>query len=124
MGRFKDLSIPSDGPDSHDPLCDPYDKCGDYKNCPCSYNDDGQCLCQCDLIAKVRESQNQADTQMRTVFYEQGHCDGQRDMLAKCIATVEGMECESAAPESEWVNKWKASRALRALKESHEVTDR
>jgi hypothetical protein len=51
--------------------------------------------CRCDLIAKVRQDQQilSLSTRVRELKpYANGYCDGERDMLAKCIAAVEALE--------------------------------
>jgi hypothetical protein len=48
----------------------------------------GDFPCLCNLIAKVREDERDGiqAVRLRTLFNEQGYRDGERDMLAKCIA--------------------------------------
>jgi hypothetical protein len=79
----------------HDPLC-PSTDATEIHYCA---------LCHCDLIAKVRTD---AEKEWVEVY---------RSAIRECAAIISGLECESAAPESEWVNKWKAAGRLRALLE-------
>lgn len=51
---------------THDPLC-PFAVTQAQRGNRCGW---------CDLIARVRQDQNQLDTKMRTVFFEQGERDG------------------------------------------------
>ena len=76
----------------HDPLCpcqgqpDPNDHWHDHG---------GDCGgCECDGIAKGRKAERDGidAVRLRTAFNEQGYRDGQRDMLAKCIAAVEAFD--------------------------------
>ena len=80
---------------THDPLC------------PQQPRDDGATLtlldgtpvyCACALIAKVRQDQQilSLSTRVRELKpYANGYCDGERDMLAKCIAAVEAWALEN-----------------------------
>ena len=109
MGRFKDLSIPSDGPDVvHDPLCPTVTE-------PHGVGYDCECDCLCDLIAKVREDERDKDLDYRYIA-AQAEAQGQRDMLAKCITAVE--EKDAAGTAQGWdLHISDVLAALRALQE-------
>jgi hypothetical protein len=96
---------------THDPLC-PAMNCID-SGC-------GDC-CRCGLIAKVRDGERDsvAAVRLRTVFWEQGYRDGQRDMLAKCIEAVEAITYGTGMGwlDGEWLARQETLTALRALQE-------
>lgn len=88
----------------HDPLC-PAINCID-SGC-------GDC-CRCDLIAKVRQDEriNSLGTRVRELKpYADGYCDGERDMLAKCISVV-----EEIIPDDSDNGSWEATIAAAWLR--------
>ena len=102
---------------THDPLCLASDR-------PTAWEPE---MCICDVIAKVRENEHTAREEdgpwFRSVVHgcceekQTAYADGQRDMLAKCIAAVERL----LGPEDEPL-RWLLDRetilaALRALQE-------
>lgn len=64
---------------THDPLCEATDTSRWWESC------------YCDIIDKVRQDERDSigAVRLRTAFNEQGYRDGQRDMLAACLAAVE-----------------------------------
>ena len=102
---------------THDPLC---------PTLLCNHNDKGECWwgdfecpnpCRCDLIAKVRQDQRiiSLSTRVRELKpYANGYCDGERDMLDKCISAVEWSHDHN--PEHAQ-GLWLALTELRALQE-------
>ena len=92
---------------THDPLC-PAMNCID-SGC-------GDC-CRCGLIAKVRDGERDsvAAVRLRTVFWEQGYRDGQRDMLAKCIDWMLDPHHHPSEEAAAWAYAF--VEALRDLKE-------
>lgn len=120
---------------THDPLCNPQD---DYESFVAS--DGNRSLarrCDCDLISKVRQDERakyvndncvwgQADcepdcpscTRMDELYKEwsTGDTEGQRYMLAKCIAVVEGVKAAHRMfPMT--IHRTYTIAALRALQE-------
>ena len=71
---------------NHDPLCWIKNPHPHWNECSCCY-----------FIAKVREDERDSigAVRLRTAFNEHGYRDGQRDMLAKCIAALEERWSES-----------------------------
>ena len=61
--------------------------------------------CHCDLIAKVREDERRQSAS--------DYVDGERDMLAKCIAAVD-------AAVTEWESEWSIDDIYRALRAQQE----
>ena len=98
---------------THDPLC-PFAKWDDVD---CYQHDAGVRIC--DLIAKVREDERDGiqAVRLRTLFNEQGYRDGQRDMLARAIAAVDGLGTYGIDSSP---NLGDALAALRALGDSDE----
>jgi len=97
---------------THDPLCPYADRVEDeaLRDVPCGI---------CELIAKVCQDERDGidAVRLRTAFNEQGYRDGQRDMLARCIAAVE--EKDAAGTAQGWdLHISDVLAALRALQET------
>ena len=56
---------------THDPLC-PAQKCNRSDYCSC-FVDFGVCLCQCDLIAKVRADEREQESARRAAKFGYWH---------------------------------------------------
>ena len=70
--------------------------------------------CACALIAKVRQDQQilSLSTRVRELKpYANGYCDGERDMLAKCITVV-----EEIIPDDSDNGSWEATIAVAWLR--------
>jgi hypothetical protein len=84
---------------SHDPLC--VEPQTDYP-CKRCWEIECECLCICDILAKARRDEANRVMQLRyqevTGWQDMKEAlawqQGQRDMLAKCIATVETAICD------------------------------
>ena len=102
---------------THDPLC-PWRKANKTDTFE-TYFGGGFAVCHCDLIAKVREDERDGiqAVRLRTLFNEQGYRDGQRDMLARAIAAVDGLGTYGIDSSP---NLGDALAALRALGDSDE----
>ena len=86
----------------NDSVSDTYDSAHDPL-CPVCRATDGLCnsncaSCLCYLIAKVREDERSKDLDYAYVAAH-AEADGQRDMLAKCIAAI-NESCEWRVPDS------------------------
>lgn len=73
-------------------------------------------MCICDVIAQVREDERLKDLDYAYIA-AQAEADGQRDMLAKCIAAVEYLHDHEAPHDAHRDALWNAISALRALQE-------
>lgn len=80
---------------THDPLCGLAQPCDEEEpeHGYCSMQHGLYCIhchqwCICNVIAKVREEEQSKDLDYAYVA-AQAEADGQRDMLAKCIATID-----------------------------------
>ena len=94
---------------THDPLC------------PMVFGD----CCRCDLIANVRRDEriNSLRIRVRELKpYANAYCDGERDMLAKCIAAVEALYVNDDDPDWDWPIK-AAEGVLRSLGPIKDLTD-
>ena len=108
----------------NDSVSDAYDYAHDPL-CPVCRATDGLCnsncaSCLCYLIAKVREDERSKDLDYAYVAAH-AEADGQRDMLAKCIAAVEacGDDKGYIYSDTETGIEW-AIAALRALHKGDE----
>ena len=84
----------------------------------------GAAVCECDLIAKVRQDErfDSLGTRVRELKpYADGYCDGERAMLAKCIAALEDDSFHDLDPAwsgTHWNNAvFECKKALRDLQE-------
>lgn len=97
---------------THDPLCEWSTPCIHGENQQHSRDTENLAVpdatycwmcgadCHCALIAKVREEERDKDLDYRYIA-AQAEAQGQRDMLAKCIAAVKEVRNELAHPD--WV---------------------
>lgn len=93
---------------THDPMC-PFAPWPDER---CYQPDAGVSICS--IIAKVREDERDKDLDYRYIA-AQAEAQGQRHMLARCIAAVDGMVIDTVGNSAATVDQ--AIAALRALQE-------
>ena len=89
---------------THDPLCPMWSKVV------------GGDVCDCDLIAKVRSDEriNSLGTRVRELKpYADGYCDGERDMLARCIDWMLDSNHHPSEEAAAWAYAY--AEALRGL---------
>jgi len=108
---------------NHDPLCGLAQPCDEEEpeHGYCSMQHGLFCIhchqwCICNVIAKVREEEQSKDLDYAYVA-AQAEADGQRDMLAKCIAAVEYLHDHEAPHDAHRDALWNVLTALRALQE-------